>query len=298
MKIINTISWVVAIGVAASLAVVMPAFAQTGSQNVGINVQGGVRDGANGGMQRGGMEPGIFGAVSAVSGDTLTVTATARPNRPMPEEASTSVRESTVVAGTAYTVDTTNAKIYKGSATSTVSVSDIATGDTVMVQGTVTGTNIVATVIRDGVNGMMGGGKGFGGGHSASSTMPRPSSTPIIQGNGEPVIGGAIAAISGTTLTVTNASNVTYTIDAASSTVVVKGASSTFANVAVGDNVLVQGVVNGNSVTASSIIDQGAKGANASSTNVSSSKSRGGFGASIGGFFGSIGGFFQHLFGF
>jgi len=144
----------------------------------------------------------------------------------------------------------------------------------------------------------MGGGKGFGGGHSASSTMPRPSSTPIIQGNGEPVIGGAIAAISGTTLTVTNASNVTYTIDAASSTVVVKGASSTFANVAVGDNVLVQGVVNGNSVTASSIIDQGAKGANASSTNVSSSKSRGGFGASIGGFFGSIGGFFQHLFGF
>ena len=68
-------------------------------------------------------------------------------------------------------MDATNAKIYKGSATTTVSVSDIAMGDTVMVQGTVSGTSVTATVIRDGVNGMMGGqpgmpGKGFG--HGAS----------------------------------------------------------------------------------------------------------------------------------
>jgi hypothetical protein len=195
-----------------------------------------------------------------------------------------------------YTVDATNAKIYKGSATTTVSVSDIATGDTVMVQGAVSGTNVAATVIRDGVSGMMGeqpGMSGKGSGHGASST---PSTASIIQGNGEPVVGGNVTAISGTTLTVTNTSNVPYTINAASATVVVKGASSTLANVAVGDNVIVQGTVNGNSVTASSIIDQGVKAVNVSSTNGQSHG--GGIGADIGGFFGAVGGFFQHLFGF
>lgn len=287
-----------AIGVAASLAMIMPAFAQTSAKvganvSVGVSVPGGIHNGANGGVQRGGMPgAGIFGTVSAVNGDTLTVTAAARPTRPMPEQASANVSAPTVVAGAVYTVDATNAKIYKGSATTTVSVSDIVKGDTVMVQGTVSGTNVVATVIRDGVNGMMGGqsgmpGKGFG--HGASST---PSTTPVIQGNGEPVVGGAVTAASGTTLTVTNASNVTYTINAASATVVVKGASSTLANVAVGDTIIVQGTVNGNSVTASSIIDQGAKATNASSTNGQS------HGGGLGGFFGAIGGFFQHLFGF
>jgi len=292
MKIINAISWVAAIGVAASLAMIMPAFAQTAPSTQSR----GSWTGAEHGGMRGGMAPGVFGTVSAVNGNTVTVTATARPARPMPEQASTSVTMQTVVAGTVYTVDATNAKIYKGSATTTVSISAIATGDTVMVQGTVSGTNVTATVIRDGVGGMMGGqpgmpGKGFG--HGASST---PSTTPIIQGNGEPVIGGNVTAISGTTLTVTNASNVTYTISAASATVVVKGVSSTIASIAVGDNVVVQGTVNGNSMTASSILDQGAKPANVSSTN--GQPHAGGFGASVGGFFGSIGGFFSHLFGF
>jgi hypothetical protein len=292
MKIINIISWVAAIGVAASLAMIMPAFAQTApsAQSSGTLVAAG-----HGGM-RGGTVPGVFGTVSAVNGDTLMVTTAARPARPMPEQASTSVGTLTVVAGTVYTVDATNAKIYKGSATTTVSVSDIATGDTVIVQGTVTGTNVVATVIRDGAVGMMEGrpgmpGKGFG--HSASSTS---STTPIIQGNGEPIVGGNVTAISGTTLTVTNASNVTYTINAASATVVVKGTSSTLTNVAVGDNVIVQGTVNGNSVTASSIIDQRAKVANTSSTN--GQPHGGGIGVGLGGFFGAIGGFFRHLFGF
>ena len=302
MKISNAASLAAAVAIAASLAVVIPAFAQTNMPGGGGAQGAWVGAGHNGGM-RGGMTPGIFGTVSTISGDTLTVTATARPMRPMPEQASTSANMPSVVAGTAYTVDATNATVYKAGATTTVS--SIAQGDTVFVQGSVTGTSVAATVIRDGVTGMMGRGKGFGGGRGASSTMPRPSSTPIIQGNGEPVIGGAITAISGTTLTVTNASNVTYTIDAASSTVVVKGVSSTLASVAVGDTILVQGVVNGNSVTASSIIDQGIKGANASSTAASSSKLHGGFGgfsasigAHLGGFFGSIGGFFQHLFGF
>ncbi len=98
------------------------------------------------------------------------------------------------------------------------------------------------------------------------------------------------------TLTVTNASNVAYMINTASFTVFMKRVSSTLANVAVGDNVIVQGAVNGNLMTASSIIDQGAKGTNTSSTN--GHPHGGNIGVGFGGFFGAIGGFFRHLFGF
>ena len=138
-----------------------------------------------------------------------------------------------------------------------------------MVEGTVSGANVTATVIRDGVA-KQGGPSMPGGDHKfagASSTRPTSSSTPeiAIKGNGEPVVGGDVTAISGTTLTITNTSNVTYTIDAASATVVVKGASSTLGNVAMGDTLVVQGTVNRTvrSGTASSIIDQGIKRTNA-----------------------------------
>lgn len=296
-KIASAVLWVGAIVVASSLAVVMPALAQT-SANIGagvsVSAQGGIHDGANGGVRRGGVQSGIFGTVSAVSGNSLTVTANARPARPMPEQPT--VGTTAAVATTTYTVDATNAKIYKGSATTTVSVSGIAVGDTVVVQGTVSGTSITATVIRDGAIPTAGrpGMPEKDLGHGSSST---PSGTSPIQGNGEPVIGGNVTAISGTTITVTNASNVTYTIDAASTTIVKNGTSTAIGTIAVGDNVIVQGTVSGNSVTASSIIDQGVKGSNGASANGSSTKPRGG-GFGFGDIFGAIGGFFQHLFGF
>lgn len=293
IKLIHTVSWVAAIAVASSLAVVMPAFAQT-SASVSVGTQAGVWAGMHGGM-RGGMQFGIVGTVSAINGETLTVTSVPHM-RPMPEGQATTTSVTPSQTPTVYTVDATNAKIYKGSVTSTVSIASIATGDTVFVQGPVTGTNVAATVIRDGVPVPMGGprggmpGRGFGG-HGASST---PSGTLPIQGNGEPVIGGNVTAINGTTLTVTNASNVTYTIDAANTTVVRNGTTTALSSVAVGDSVIVQGTVNGTSVTASSIIDHQA---NASSASQGKGLG-GGITAGIGGFFGSIGGFFQHLFGF
>ena len=74
MKVFNMVSWVAAVIVASSLAMVMPAFAQTSG---GANAQGGSRDGANGGMQHEGIAPGVFGSVTAISGTTLTVTARA-----------------------------------------------------------------------------------------------------------------------------------------------------------------------------------------------------------------------------
>lgn len=262
--------YIVAAGFALSLAVTLPVFAQTQASGNGAGGYGG-HFGFGPGPA---MIPGIVGTVTAVDGTTLTVTSRMRP-RGLPTAAPTPT--ATAAAATVYTVDASNAKVMKNGTSSTVS--DISTGDMVMVQGTVTGDNVTATVIRDGVMPMMMGRRGF---RFSSSTLP-------IQGNGEPVIAGSIASISGTTLTVTNASNITYTVDATSATIVKNGTSTTFSNVATGDRVIIQGTVNGTSVTASSIIDQGA-----AATATGSSGSAG----VRGGFFGAIGSFFKRLFGF
>ena len=141
--------------------------------------------------------------------------------------------------------------------------------------------------------GMMGKGgmPGFGRKGPGRNSTSTPPVSPI-QGNGEPIVGGSITAVSGTTLTITNTSNVTYTIDASNAKIIKNGTSTTISNVATGDNVIVQGTVNGTSITASSVIDQGAK-ATGNATSTSS-----GHGPSGSGFFGAIGSFFKHLFGF
>jgi hypothetical protein len=187
---------------------------------------------------------------------------------------------------TVYTIDATNAKIIKDGATSTIA--SVSVNDVIMAQGTVTGTNVVATVIRDGMGGSMngeGGGRGEG-----TSTRPMPPTTPI-QGNGQPVVAGTITVISGNTITVTNASNVTYTIDATSAKIVKNGTTTVISGLATGDSLVIQGTVNGNSVTASSIIDQGVhvQGGSPTTTPVAGSHN---------GFLGTISDFFKHIFGF
>jgi hypothetical protein len=218
-----------------------------------------IRDGV---MRSGpGRNPGVFGTVASINGTTLIVTSKVGPQGG---------------SQTNYTVDASKATVTKNGASS--SVSNIAVGDTVAVQGALSGTSITATSIRDGAI-------------QKQKTQPNPS----IQGNGEPVVGGSVTAINGSTITVTNKSNITYTIDASSATVEKAGAISSISNVAIGDNVIVQGTVNGTSITASSVIDQG------SATNASANSSNGapnvhkGF---MSGLLGSIGGFFKHLFGF
>ncbi len=212
-----------------------------------------------GGMGRGmGMRPAVVGTVASVSGNTITVTS----NGMGPNQSTTP---------TTYTVDATNATVMKNGATTTVA--SIAVGDTIAVQGTVSGTSVTATKIRDGV--MQGNGAGSG---------------PQIQGNGEPVLAGTVSSVSGSTITLTNSGNVTYAIDATNAKIQVKGNSSaTVSNVSTGDKVIVQGTVNGTSVTATSVMDQGS----ASASNGNGSRPGG-----MGGFFGSIGNFFKNLFGF
>jgi len=290
---------------AIATAMALPAFAQ--DINVGLNanaqvggasglsglapghMQGGGKinnrgngPGSNGGGpgMMGTMRPGVSGTVTAVSGSIITITG--------------HQGFGSTTTATTFTVDATNATVRKANATSTIS--SIAIGDRIFAMGTVTGTNVVATNIIDGV-GMMGG-RGMGGkpGMMASSTPP-------FMGNGQPVIAGKISAISGNSLTVTTASNVTYTIDASNAKVVQGRNTIALSAVSVGQNVLVQGAINGTSVTASTVIDQGvpavagqAPGQGQGGDN-GNGQGGGNQGAHVGVFAG-IGNFFKHLFGF
>jgi hypothetical protein len=242
-----------------------------------------------------GMRPAVFGTVASIDGTSLTVTQGARPSFGTSTPA---------MATTTYSVDASNATVFKNNATSTIS--SVLVGDMVAVQGTVSGTDVTATTIRDGVvpgmmmgHGGMGamgsstGQRGPGGYRNASSTngMSTGMQASPITGNGQPVIAGSISAINGNSLTITDKSNVSYTVDVTNAKIVEGQNTIAVSNLAVGDNVIIQGTVEGTSVTASSVIDQKAPaaGSNPSSTTAPHNG---------GGIFGAIGGFFSHIFGF
>lgn len=172
--------------------------------------------------------PGMFGAgvrgtVSAVNGSTLTVTG---------EDGGT------------YTIDASGAKVekYANGATSAVTASGIAVGDTVMVSGKITSAAMTANDVRDGV-------------------FPKP--TP-------PAAMGKVTAVSGSTITLSGmgkgGASTTYTVDASGATVTkvtppqAKGDTPTETTISVsgisaGDMLVVEGAVNGSSVAATSITD-------------------------------------------
>ena len=220
------------------------------------------------------MRPTVVGTVASTPSSNGTFTVTAKNWR----RGGTPSSNTTT---TTYTVDTTSSTtVTKAGAAS--SIGAIAVGDTVMVRGTLSGSTVAATVIRDGAAGF----KGMPGQRPATTT-------PAITGNGEPVIGGNVSAISGSSITITNQGSSTYTVDASSAKITKRGVTdATLSNVAVGDRVVVQGTVNGTSVTASSVVDQGA--ASTSSTSETGSTPA----RHAGGFMGTIGGFFSRLFGF
>jgi hypothetical protein len=224
-----------------------------------------IRDGMMGQGGITGQKPGIFGTVASISGNTLTIT-----SKMGPSDGTTS---------TTYTVDATNATVTKAGVNS--SVSNISVGDTVMVAGTVNGTSVVATTINDGVGGV----------ERTSKTSNKTPPTSVVKGNGQPVIGGAVTAISGNTLTVTNKSNVTYTVDTTNATIEKGNVASSTSAIAVGDNVIVQGTVNGNAVVASSVIDQTKPASTTTTTSGTTEQSHQGFFAGIGSFFARIFGF-------
>jgi hypothetical protein len=252
---------IVVLAIVCSFAVTAPLLASANQQGLGINLdvnlgQGKTNpDGKNnqGMMDLDIMMPALVGKVSAINGNMLTVVSNTDSNG------------NTTTA--TFTVDTTNAKLLRGNAA--ITLSNIAVGDNVVVQGTTTGTNVVATIIRDGK---------VGNGNEKDNNQALLQ----IQGNGQPVVAGTVLAINGLAITVTNSSKVTYTVDATNAKII-QGANTIFlASVKIGDSVIVQGVVNGTAVAASTIID----------TNATA-----GIKAHVG-FFGSIGQWFTHFFGF
>lgn len=336
MKSKKYTSFLIASLMVAGLVIVLPVFAQTApAASRGIGRSG------LGQMQK----PSVMGKVSAINGNSITVAG---------RQGFGSKSNVANTATITYTVDASNAKVMKNNATATVA--DIAIGDTIAVQGTVSGTNISATTIRDGftqdsmgrgvagtvasINGTaltVTGRVGIKGGTATTYTVDASKATvtkngiassisnivvgdtvviqgnvsgtnvsatnirdgvnqPAIQGNGQPVVAGSITAINGSTITITNKSNVTYTVDATSAKFVVRGvASPTISNVAVGDNIVVQGTVNGNSITASSVINQKANLNGKSGNSGNSQNASGNF---IGGMMKGIGNFFKRMFGF
>ena len=288
MKIKNIISVTTGIAIAASMALAIPAFAETNASSSqtkgGWNGQGYSQlspghttgqDGANRGQ--GTMRPGVAGIVTDVNvnGNINIITINGRQSF------------GSTTPTVSYTINATNATVRKGNATTTVS--SIAVGDMIAVQGTVTNTNVIATTIFDGVTGRI----GINGNldKNGQNDQGRATSTPPILGNGQPIVAGTVSVVSGNTLTVTTASNVTYTVTIASSTKILEGQNTVaLSSVVVGSKVLVQGTVNGTSIVASTVIDQ-------SGVPIAGEKPAQNKGQSKG-FFKGIGQFFMHIFGF
>jgi hypothetical protein len=85
---------------------------------------------------------GIHGTVSAVNGTTLTVSIT-----------NDNDADDTAGSPTTYTVDASSATVLKGDGTTkpaSSTLSSVAVGDTVMIDGTVSGTSVTAKMIIDG----------------------------------------------------------------------------------------------------------------------------------------------------
>ncbi|MDB5237913.1 MAG: hypothetical protein JWM46_183 [Candidatus Kaiserbacteria bacterium] len=170
------------------------------------------------------VRPSAVGKVTAISGTRITVS-------------STNPKDNTV---TLYTVDAGSATIEKGTAglaPTAASLADVVIGDTVAVEGTVTGTTIQATKILDGIMARGGMGKGPGG------------HRPMGQD-------GNVTAISGTTITMAEEADeggTVYTVDAANATFSNNGTAGTIADIKVGDKVFVDGTVTGTNVAASAV---------------------------------------------
>ena len=123
-----------------------------------------------------------------------------------------------------YTVDVSKAKIMHGT------LANILVGDKLDVFGQVNGTTVVARLVRD---------RSF---------------------EGRLFFSGAVTAVNGSTLTIKNKNNVTYTIDASRATVtkgVGAGKTVALSTVIVGDQVTVTGTLSGSTVNATSIRDLG-----------------------------------------
>jgi hypothetical protein len=180
-------------------------------------------------------KPAVIGKVNTINGDTITVTDK---------------------NGVAYAVDATNSQIKEGF-NKTGTLADIKVGDTVLVQGNLSGsTTVAAATISDrslmtSVAGLATSTSAFrkGRGHrAASSTAARIGNHAAVSASSNRVT-GTLQSISGNSLSILTASSTTYTVDASSARIVLGGsaklktmATGTLASLQVGDKLMVMGV--------------------------------------------------------
>ncbi|MFO0743753.1 MAG: hypothetical protein U0469_01735 [Candidatus Paceibacterota bacterium] len=158
----------------------------------------------------------VSGTVTAINGNTLTLSAT------NPNSSSTTI----------YTVDISNAFIVKNGATG------IAVNDKVVVSGIVNGNSIIAKIVYDGPNFLR------------------------AEKEKEP-IDGIVTAINGNILTISQnikreengSSTKIYTVDATNALIIKGGATSSVSAINVNDKIMVNGTVNGTTITAKIIHD-------------------------------------------
>lgn len=242
-KYISILTLLAVIGV---LATSLPVYAKDGQNGLGQRVK-------DNKIRR----PEAFGTVSAISGTTITVV------RPGENERNDNGNKKQVT----YTVDASKATVTKAGAAS--SLSAIVVGDKVMIQGTMSGTTVVADSIRVGLG--------------LNEKTPKDAN-PIILGNGQPVVAGKITAINGNSITITNQGGAVYTIDVSKAKIMRGKDNLAVLDLVVGDSIVVQGAINGSSVAASLILDQTPKTATPGNGNQDD------------GFLGGIGGAFKNMF--
>lgn len=130
-----------AFALTASALIANPAFAQTTTASTTLNQI------KHKGLRPIDHRPAAVGKVSSINGNTITITSL--PPRLIGKHKQNDINnDAASTTPITYTVDATNAAIYKDGATSTVSSINVA--DIIIVQGTVTGTNVSATTIHDG----------------------------------------------------------------------------------------------------------------------------------------------------
>lgn len=139
-----------------------------------------------------------------------------------------------------YTIDASNAAVFKGGATS--SLSEIVAGDKIMVKGAITGTNVIATKIRS-VENM----KPFRGHHKDFASSTENIRAKFTLGN--------VVAVDGDRFTIVDKGHrdnatTTYNVITGGTTIFKKaGESATLADVTVGQFVMVAGAKNSSNDT-------------------------------------------------
>lgn len=146
----------------------------------------------------------------------------------------TTISAQSIRDGAVYTVNAGSATVWNGSNTT---LAKLSVNDTIIVKGTVAGNVITATAIAGG---------------NWKDKWPENGNW----NNLKPGVIGTVTAVSGTTLTVRAMNGMTYSVETVNAKFQKdKNTAITIANIAVNDSVIIQGTVNGTSVSATNVFD-------------------------------------------